>query len=234
LVAGWAAGGLLAPTAIAITFALILAPVTRSLEWLGLPTGAASIVTVVATMSVLTAGGAALAPEASNWLSQAPRVAQTIERKLRPITRQIAAVERASNQITQVGAPPGLRSVAASDGLFMTAAKTAPGVIENAVYITVLTIFLLAYRRRYTMQLILLPRDFASRLRMARICRDVNVRVSGYLFTLSMINIGLALVTAACFYAAHIPDALLWGIAFGLFNFVPIIGRPRLSSRPPS
>ncbi len=59
---------------------------------------------------------------------------------------------------------------------------------------------------------------------MARICRDVNIRVSGYLFTLSLINMGLALVTAGCFYAARIPDALLWGIAFGLFNFVPIIG----------
>jgi predicted PurR-regulated permease PerM len=222
--AAWAAGGLLAPTAIAVTFALILAPVTRFIERIGIPTGPAAIVTVVATVSILSAGTAALVPEATNWLSQAPRVAQTIERKLRPITRQIAAVERASNQITQVGSPPAVRSVAVSDGFFLTAAKTAPGVIEEAIYITVLTIFLLACRRRYTMQLILLPRTFSSRLRMARICRDVNIRVSGYLFTLSLINVGLALVTAACFYVARIPDALLWGIAFGLLNFVPIIG----------
>ncbi len=224
LAAGWAAGGLLAPTAIAVTFALILAPATRFFERLGVPAGPASIITVVVTVAILGAGTAALVPEATNWLSQAPRVAQTIERKLRPITRQIAAVERASNQITQVGAQPAVRSVAVSDGFLLTAVKTAPGVMEEAIYITVLTIFLLAYRRRYTMQLILLPRSFSSRLRMARICRDVNIRVSGYLFTLSLINMGLALVTAGCFYAARIPDALLWGIAFGLFNFVPIIG----------
>jgi predicted PurR-regulated permease PerM len=225
LAAAWAAGGLLAPTAIAVTFALVLAPATRFLERIGVPTGPAAIITVATTVAILTAGGAALLPEASNWLSDAPRVAQTIERKLRPITRQIAAVERASNQLAQAGGSTSpIRSVAVSDGFLLTAAKTAPGVIEEAVYITVLTIFLLAYRRRYTMQLILLPRSFPGRLRMARICRDVNIRVSGYLFTLLLINIGLALVTTACFYAARIPNALLWGIAFGLLNFVPIIG----------
>src|SRR5262249_37380820 len=88
----------------------------------------------------------------------------------------------------------------------------------------ILTIFLLAYRRQYTEQLILLPRSFASRLRMARIARDVRMRVSGYLFTLAMINVGLVGVTAACFMAAGQKDAILWGLAFGLCNFVPVIG----------
>src|SRR5262249_33474806 len=104
LAAAAIAGGLLAPTAVAVTFALVLAPVAGFLERIGIPTGPAAIVTVAVTVSVLGAGTAALVPEASNWLSQAPRVAQTIERKLRPITRQIAAVERASNQLAQAGA----------------------------------------------------------------------------------------------------------------------------------
>jgi predicted PurR-regulated permease PerM len=48
--------------------------------------------------------------------------------------------------------------------------------------------------------------------------------VSGYLFMLSLINIGLAAITALCFSIAGIGDALLWGIAFGVLNFIPIIG----------
>jgi predicted PurR-regulated permease PerM len=88
----------------------------------------------------------------------------------------------------------------------------------------VLTIFLLLGRRQYTEQLILLPRHYANRLRMARICRDVKLRVSGYLFTLAMINIGLAVTTAICFTIAGVPDAVVWGIAYGILNFVPIIG----------
>jgi len=216
---------LLAPTAIAVTLALVLAPVTSALERLRLPTGVASVFTVAATVSLIGGGAVALAPEAANWLSQAPQVAQSIERKLRPIIRQIAAVERASNQIAQAEAGAAPRSVAvAGDSIVMTAARRAPGVVEKSVYVTVLVIFLLAYRRRYTGQFILFPRTFENRLRMARICRDVRQKVSRYLFTLAIINIGLALVTALCFSIAGISDSLLWGIAFGVFNFVPIIG----------
>jgi predicted PurR-regulated permease PerM len=103
-------------------------------------------------------------------------------------------------------------------------ASTAPGILAKIVYVTVLTIFLLSTRRHYTTQLILLPRSMAGRLRMARICRDVKSRVSGYLFTLAMINLGLTLVTAIAFRIAGIPHGLLWGVAYGLLNFVPIIG----------
>jgi predicted PurR-regulated permease PerM len=227
LSASVAGADLLAPTAIAATLALVLAPVARTLEKLGFPSGLAAVVTVVATVSCLTAGAFALAPEISNWLNEAPKVAQSIERKLRPITRQIAVVESVSNRLAEAANPtPGasVRSVTVSDGFIVTAARTAPGVLEKSIYVTVLTIFLLACRRRYTIQLILLPRTLQNRLRMARICRDVRSRVSGYLFTLSLINIGLAAITALCFSVAGIGDALLWGIAFGVLNFIPIIG----------
>jgi len=192
-----AGADLLAPTALAITLALVLAPVTRALEKIGLPTGVASVFTVVATVSVLSGGAVALAPEASNWLNQAPQIAQSIERKLRPIARQIAAVERASNQLAQAESGSVSRSVAVAQGdsMLMSLARRAPSIVEKGVYITVLMIFLLAYRRRYTRQLILFPRAFPNRLRMARICRDIQQRVSHYLFTLAAINIGLAIVT---------------------------------------
>ena len=44
------------------------------------------------------------------------------------------------------------------------------------------------------------------------------------LFTLAMINVGLTILTAIAFRIAGIPHGLLWGVAYGLLNFVPIIG----------
>ena len=158
-------------------------------------------------------------------IGRAPAIAQSIEQKLRPVTRQIAAFERASGQIAQSLPLGATRSVTvAGDGLLISVARRAPSVVENGIYVTVLTIFLLACRRRYTDQLILFPKTYANRLRMARICRDVQHKVSGYLFVLAVINTGLALITALCFYLAGIGDPLLWGIAFGIMNFIPFIG----------
>jgi predicted PurR-regulated permease PerM len=220
-----AAADLLAPTAIAVTLALVLAPVARGLERLSLPAGFAAVIAVLSTVMVVGGSAVALAPEAANLLDRAPSIAQSIERKLRPVTRQIAAFERASRQIAQSSPLATARSVTvAGDGLLMSVARRAPGVAEKSIYVAVLTIFLLACRRRYTDQLILFPKTYANRLRMARICRDVQHKVSGYLFVLTAINIGLALVTALCFSVAGIGDPLLWGIAFGVMNFIPFIG----------
>ncbi len=86
-----AAQDILAPTAVAVTLALVLAPITRGFENLNVPTGADSVIAVLATVSLLTYGAMQLAPQATNWIAQAPKIAQSIERKLRPLTRQIAA-----------------------------------------------------------------------------------------------------------------------------------------------
>ena len=224
--AGIAGAELLAPTAIAGTLALVLAPAAHALERLKVPAGAAAVLTVVAAVSLIAAAVFAMTPEVSSWVTEAPKIAQSLEEKLKPITSQIAAVEHFSNDLAQAVSSEAatVRSVNASEGFLIRAAQTAPSIVETTVYVTLLTIFLLAYRRHYTIQLILLPRSFQNRLRMARICRDVRSRVSGYLFILSLINIGLAAVTTICFTLAGISNAYLWGIAFGAFNYIPIIG----------
>ena len=227
LAASVGAGELLAPTAIAGTLALVLAPVSRALERLGMGSGFAAVLTVVATVACLTASATALAPDFSNWMNQAPKVAQSIERKLQPLARRLAPFERVTgNSERGISASPAqpVTAVALPDGIIVAAARTAPGIIGKTIYVTVLTIFLLSCRRRYTKQLILLPRSFQKRIRIARICRDIRSRVSGYLFTLSLINIGLAAVTTVCFSLAGIANPLLWGIAFGLLNYVPVLG----------
>jgi predicted PurR-regulated permease PerM len=221
------AGELLAPTAIAGTFALVLAPVSRTIERLKVGSGAAAVLTVATTVACLGASASTLAPDVSSWLRQIPSVVQSIERKTEPLTRRLAPFERLASPgkaTAPVVAAAPASAVAFPDGVLVTAARTAPGIIAKFIYVTVLTIFLLAYRRRYTSQLILLPKSLCTRLRIARICRDIRNRVSGYLFTLSLINIGLAAVTTLCFSLAGIPNSLLWGIAFGLLNYVPVLG----------
>jgi predicted PurR-regulated permease PerM len=227
LAASVAAGELLAPTAIAATLALVLTPVTRAVERLRIGSGAAAVLTVLATVACLSTAGSVLAPDVRNWLNDAPKIAQSIEHKLQPIARRLAPFERVTTHIAggANSAPaPQVTSVALPDGIIFAAARTAPGIIAKSIYVTVLTIFLLSCRKRYTSQLILLPRSLQNRVRIARICRDIRSRVSGYLFTLSLINIGLIVITTVCFSLAGIANPLMWGIVFGVLNYIPILG----------
>jgi predicted PurR-regulated permease PerM len=231
LTIGVAAGELLAPTVIAAILALVLAPIANRLEHLGLPPAAAALVTAVVTVGIVVLGIGSFAPSANTLVKKAPQIVRSIEHKIQPLMLQIAAFEKVSQQITRVpgapqpkAAPAAAAPVVDGTGVITTVALTAPNVLAMILYITVMTIFLLSERKRYTQQLILLPRSLNGRLRMARIVRDVRHRVSGYLFTLAMINIGLAVTTAIAFTIAGIPDPILWGIAYGVLNFLPIIG----------
>jgi predicted PurR-regulated permease PerM len=220
-----AAASVLAPTAIAVVLALVLAPVARAMERCGIPSGAAALFAVVVTVSLLAASAVAMAPTMNSWIARAPEIIQSVDRKLRPLKRQLEVVERASQRITQV--TPGASAAPArvtAEPILISAVRIAPEVGAKTVYVTILTIFLLAWRHRYAEQLVLLPAHFRNRLRMARITRDVRLRVSRYLFTLTLINAGLVIVTTFCFYWAGIPDPLFWGLAFGVCNYIPVLG----------
>jgi predicted PurR-regulated permease PerM len=222
IAASVAAADILAPMAIAIVLALVLAPVARAMERIGFPPGVSAVFAVVVTVCLLSAIGMAMAPAVNAWVARVPAVVQNVERKLQPIEQQLAAVEGNSQRIVHASA--GGLAAAASDGVLEQAARLAPGILAKIVYVTILTIFLLACRRAYTERLILLPSRFHNRVRISRICRDVRLRVSQYLFTLTLINLGLVAVTTASFYVAGIADPFLWGVAFGLLNFIPVVG----------
>jgi predicted PurR-regulated permease PerM len=161
-------------------------------------------------------------------MNEAPKIAQSIERKGSAHHQPDRRLERFSNQLAQaVSTEATVRSVSASDGFLIRAARSAPSIVETTVYVTMLTIFLIAFRRHYTVQLILSPRTFQNRLRMARICRDVRSRVSGYLFSLSLINIGLAAITTICFSLAGIGNAYLWGSRSACSTTFPLSVRHR-------
>jgi len=230
LTIGVAAGEILAPTVVAGILALALAPIANRLEKLGLPPSAAALLTAVVAVGVIVAGVTSFAPSATSVVKHAPQIVRSVEHKIQPIMNQIATFEKVSQQIAHTPGTPAAKAPAPAapivdgTGVITTVALTAPNVLAMILYVTVLTIFLLSERKRYIQQLILLPRSLNGRLRMARIVRDVRHRVSGYLFTLAMINIGLAVTTAIAFTIAGIPNPILWGVAYGVLNFVPIIG----------
>jgi predicted PurR-regulated permease PerM len=234
LTIGVAAGDLLAPTAIAIVLALVLAPAANLLERrLKIPSGFAAVLSVGATITILVTAIVTFAPSASYWMERAPQIIKSVETKLEPIKHTLeslqAQIERATSKPSQnPGASPAAApvppAVVDSTKIVTSLALFAPGALAQLFYVTMMTIFLLAFRAGYSEQLVLLPHHFAGRVRMARIIRDVRQRVSGYLFTVAMINVCLIPVIAVALSIAGISDPILWGLVYAVLNFIPIIG----------
>ncbi|WP_049780608.1 AI-2E family transporter [Nitrosococcus halophilus] len=56
------------------------------------------------------------------------------------------------------------------------------------------------------------------------IVNEVQTKVSRYLLTITLINAGLGVVVGTTMYFVDLPNALLWGVLAGSFNFIPYLG----------
>lgn len=221
----WAAQAIVVPTVMAVVLALVLTPIVARLEAWHLPTSVATFVVVLIAAAMLAGTALALAPGVADWMRRAPEISRTVERKLQPFKEGLATVQEASHQlekITNVGGD-GSKVVVAPDagGSIL---ETAPGAVAQTLYVVVLALFLIGSRKIFRKRLVLLSSERENRLRVLRIMNESLDQVSAYLFTLMCVSIGLALVTAVCFWIAGIEYALLWGVAFGIACIIPYLG----------
>jgi predicted PurR-regulated permease PerM len=231
---GYVARDFLIPTAGAVVLALMLTPVANTLERLRLPASVAAALSVL-LLTLLLAGLLAVAiPSISNWAEQAPFLTLTLERKLEGLRKSLAIVQEVSNRVEQAtsaanpqAAPAQTEKVVVSQrSLLGTLASTTPAVVLQIGYAGVLAFMLLAHRNTHRRQLLRIPVQFETRVRLARTMRDINDRVGHYLFSLAVIYSAVAVVAAVALALLGFPNAMVWGAVMGLASFVPFVGPP--------
>ncbi len=226
--AAWAMQDFLMPTASAVVIALALTPIVAALERMGLPTVAASAVVIISIGTIIAGTAMAVAPGLSELIKNAPQIASTINRKAQPLKEWLGTVQAATDKLDEVSNIPGAghpEPVAAPTQSSGDAVmEMAPKVMGQAIYAFVLALFLIAVREPYRKRLILLSSEREHRLRVARILNESLAQVSQYLFTMTMINAGVAVAVAIAFTALGVPYAGVWGLAFGLASFIPYVG----------
>ena len=103
-------------------------------------------------------------------------------------------------------------------------ASTTPGLVLQAFYAGVLAFLLLAHRNNSRRQIMRIPASFNTRVRLARVMRDINERVGHYLFSLAVIYTGVAACSTIALAVLGFPNAIIWGALMGIAGFVPFIG----------
>lgn len=107
--------------------------------------------------------------------------------------------------------------------------EEAPVLVAQIIAMFVLIVFLVVYGPGlYRAVLDILPLD-KDRRRVVDMAQNAQSELSRYILTISMINVGLGLATAAALWALNFRDPLLWGTMVGLLNFAPYVG-PALST----
>ncbi len=231
---GYVSRDFLIPTAGAVVLALMLTPVANTLERLRLPASVAAALSVLLLTSLLAGLLAVAIPSISNWAEQAPFLTLTLERKLEGLRKSLALMQEVTNRVEQAAsatagshvAQPAEKVVVNEPSLLRVLASTTPGVVLQIGYAGVLAFMLLAHRNSQRRLVLRVPGNFATRVRLARVMRDINDRVGHYLFALAVIYSIVALLSAVALALLGFPNAIVWGAVMGLASFVPFIGPP--------
>lgn len=224
------ASGFLEPTALAVVLAFLVMPVARTLEYLPFGRYFAAATAVLILLGSLVLGLLLALPAIEGWVARLPEVTQALEREIDAVRSTIATMESASKEVQEsvsldaAGEPAQQTVIVEQDGVFSRAAVLAPAFLAQVVYVGFLVVFLVAERGCIRAIILRAPASFVTRLKLARVVRDMRSIVTGYLFTISCINLGMAAISTATLVTLGIPDALLWGVGVGVLNFIPYIG----------
>jgi len=217
----------LLPVVLALLLSFVLQPLVRGLKRLRIPAGLGALVVLLALVGALVAGGFYLAGPAVEWMDRAPGSMRTLEAKLRelkaPVERMSAATARVE-EMTQVGEegprPVEVESQSLGQRLFQNVWNFA----ANSFVVLVLLYFLLAAGDLFLLKLVRVLPTLADKKRAVEILRQVQLEVSTYLSTLTLINIGLGAAVGLAFYLLDMPNPVLWAVMVALLNYVPYVG----------
>ncbi|MGH8156239.1 MAG: AI-2E family transporter, partial [Rhodanobacteraceae bacterium] len=224
------ASSLLIPLVLAAFIALGLNPIVHGLSRLHVPRGVGSVLVLLALIAVIGGGVTGLSTPAERWIQQAPRigheVAYKVERMMRPITRISHAASTSLASVGVGGAAPAAEKKSAAPGGFSLSdlLTMAPRALAATLTVILLVLFFLTYGDRMRARLVTASPTFSYRRTTARVVRNIQIEISRYLFTVTVINVCLGAATAAVLWALKMPDPLLWGGVATLFNYVPYVG----------
>jgi predicted PurR-regulated permease PerM len=88
----------------------------------------------------------------------------------------------------------------------------------------VLLYLMLASGDLFLQKLVHVMPTWRDKKRAVEISHEIQQKISNYLFSVSVINLGLGLVVSAGLCAMGVPNAVMWGAVVAVLNFVPYFG----------
>ena len=222
------ARGIIIPVVLAVLLALLLRPLFRRLQHWHLPSVVASFLMVFVTSVAFVGAMLTVANQGQSWLAKAPemlkRVGAMIPQGRGPIGDWTKATE-AIRDLTQPNAEstPLAVEVHSSEPTF-TVLGASGHFVGAAMIVFVLAFFLLSFSDTLLKQAVESRPSFGEKRSVVSLLQNVENGISRYLATITLINVGLGVVTAITLWLLAIPNPILWGVMATTLNYVPHVG----------
>ena len=223
------ARSLLLPVVLALLLSLILSPAVRALKRMLVPEPIGAAAVVAGLTAILVWGMVRLFEPASDWLAKMPQIAEQVERKLSTVRRSVEQVSNAAAKVealttVEAETKQPAQVVAKPPSLLSRVVTGTQNALIAAGATIVLLYFILASGDLFMRKLVRVLPTLEDKKTAVAVARTIQSAIAQYLFTITCINVGLGIATAAVLHLLGMPNAILWGVMVAFFNYVPYIG----------
>lgn len=215
------------PILFAVLLKLLLMPPMRLLCKLHVPKVVAALLLIVAVVSTVGGLGYTVSGPAVGWLAKAPQNLSQIEERLHVLKRPVEEVQKATEQVERMtekeaggAAAVKVKGPGLSDYIF----AGTRALVEGAVTTVILLFFLLVAGDLFLRRLVEILPTLTDKKQAVEISHEIERNISGYLFTISAMNVLVGTAVALAMHLCRLPDPLLWGCLAFLLNYVPVLG----------
>ena len=217
---------ILAPVFLAIIIGLMCGPIADFMERRGLPPPLSAGVVVIVLVAIVAAAIYAFANPLSVWAAQVPEIWERLRTEIANLREPLEALAAMQAQVQQVFGSNGAMTVQVADGgPINDLAVMAPAALGQVLIFFGGLYFFLTARDGIRIGILSLCFTRKVRWRTAHVFRDVELRVSRFLLTITLVNLTLGAIVAIAMWLTGMPSPLLWGAMAFLLNYVPFIGQ---------
>jgi len=218
----------LTPVVLAFLLSLTLSPIVRFFGRRSVPPALSATLLILGTSAFIFAIAYVTSGPISTLIADAPAISERLQDKLHSVQRTVEKAVSATSQIdaaTDAVADSNVQKVViAQPGILSRAAGNAVSIGTTLAITFMLSLFLLASGTMFYEKIIQSVPRLSDKKKVLRVAYSVEREISRYLFTITVINGCLGVVIGLGLWCLGIPNALVWGVAAGVLNFLPYIG----------
>jgi predicted PurR-regulated permease PerM len=224
------ARGLLLPIVLALLISSLLQPLVLQLNRVKIPSGIAAIIVLLLFTAALATVIHQIAAPATEWFERRPYLVSQLNYKLRNFKKSLEAAKETTDAIGKI-ADLGEDGTQKKDKVVVEGPSLSDAIVSRTrtAAATFLVVIVLVY--------FLLSRGQSTLDRMGEemekggtgkmwvdILNQVQHQVARYLFTVTVINVSLGVLTSLAMWILGMPSPMLWGVVATVLNFVPYLG----------
>jgi len=217
------------PVVLACAAGMTLKPLIRWLSYCHIPPALSAAVVLCLLVAAVGIGFFQLGRPALTWMNEAPQHMTALRQRVQRMLPHIARISEAATAVNNLGATEEEQKMTPTVELKDSRGTSAfinwtGSLLAGMGEALVVLYLLLASGDMFLQKLVHVMPTLSDKKRAVEISHEIQQNISNYLFSVSLINIGLGALVSGGLYLMGVPNAVMWGMLVAILNFVPYFG----------